>query len=164
MDSPRSLTPEAQEAIGKVQKALSTKQAHWMEPGLQFKFIIMGQLPHLQGLTFQRDERIKDPPSITEWVFLPHQPSKSITTPQELMAQLIRKASSHLRILAGCEFSCIYMPFKLDDVDFALQSIECLQFALDSYSGKLSSHYPPHKLFNVNFKLVPKLFRSNKSL
>lgn len=74
------------------------------------------------------------------------------------MAQLIREARSCLRVLAGREFVCIYMPFKLDEVDFALQSSECLQFALDSYSGRLSSHHPPHKLFNLNFKLVPKLF------
>lgn len=129
-----------------------------MEPDLQFKFVVMGQLPHLQGLIFQWDGRIEDPLLIIEWVFLPHQPSTSITTPQELMAQLIRKARSRLHVLAGREFACIHMPFKLDEVDFALQSSECLQFALDSYSGQLSSHHPPHKLFNLNFKLVPKLF------
>ncbi|NXH27523.1 POK8 protein, partial [Myiagra hebetior] len=164
LDSPRSVTPEAREAIGKVQKALSTRRAHQMEPGLQLRFIVMGQLPHLQGRIFQWDERIKDPLSLLEWLFLPHQLSKSLTTPQELMVQLIRKAKSRIHVLAGCDFACIYMPFKLGDMEFVLQSSECLQFALHSYSGQLSSHHLPHKLFNINFKLVPKLFRSNRPL
>lgn len=37
---------------------------------------------------------------IIEWVFLTHMPSKSITTPQELMVQLIRKARFRLHVLA----------------------------------------------------------------
>lgn len=157
-----TLTPEARKAIGKVQDALSPQHVHRMDLSLQF--IVMGKLPHFQGLIFQWDDRSKEPLLMIEWVFLPHTPSKSITTPQELMVQLIKKARSCLRVLAGCNFACIYSPFKLEDVEFALQSSECLQFTLDSYSGQLSSHPPAHKLLNLNFRFVPKTYRSKEPL
>lgn len=47
---------------------------------------------------------------ILEWVFLSNQPTKTITIPQELMATLICKGQVRLSSLAGCDFSCIYMP------------------------------------------------------
>ncbi|NXG99692.1 POK18 protein, partial [Loxia leucoptera] len=40
LSSPRSLTPEAQVALEKIQKAISARQAHRYHPGLPFKFII----------------------------------------------------------------------------------------------------------------------------
>ncbi|RMC10948.1 hypothetical protein DUI87_12661 [Hirundo rustica rustica] len=41
----------------------------------------------------KKDREGRDPLSIIEWVFLSHQRSKRMTRPQELVAELIRKAS-----------------------------------------------------------------------
>ncbi|RMC18091.1 hypothetical protein DUI87_04970 [Hirundo rustica rustica] len=119
LSSPRVLTPEAKKALERVQDCMSTRQAHRYDPGLPFKFIIMGRLPHLHGVIFQwrdipkKDRGGEDPLLIIEWVFLSHQRSKRMIRPQELLAELIRKARSRIRDLAGCDFECIYIPTGL---------------------------------------------------
>ncbi|RMC22175.1 hypothetical protein DUI87_03048 [Hirundo rustica rustica] len=112
LSSPRVLTPEAEKALEKVQDAMSKRQAHRFDPELPFKFIIMGKLPHLHGMIFQwrnipkKDREGNDPLSVIEWVFLSHQRSKRMTRPQELVAELIRKARFRIRELAGGDFEC----------------------------------------------------------
>lgn len=169
-DSKRQLTPEAREAIGKVESALAKRQAHRCLPGKPFLFAVLGRLPHLSGLIFQLEDGREDSLVIIEWVFLPHQPSKSITTPQELVAQLVMRARSRLRSLVGCDFECMFLPFKTDDINFLLETNEKLQIALDSYSGQISQHYLKLKKFNPlhpefgNLALIPREIRSPKPL
>ncbi|KAF4797751.1 hypothetical protein TURU_070612 [Turdus rufiventris] len=94
----REWTPEAKAAIETAieKKALAERQAHHYQPELPFKFIVLGKLPHLHGLIFQWIEGQRDSLLIIKWVFLSHQPSKTITKPQELLAQLIQKARIRL--------------------------------------------------------------------
>ncbi|KAF4796247.1 hypothetical protein TURU_086012 [Turdus rufiventris] len=146
LDSPRTITPEAREAITKVQEALSSRQAHGYEPSLPFQFSILGKAPHFHGLIFQQDSQLTDPLLILEWVFMSNQPTKTISTFQEIMAHPIRKVRTLLRSLAGCEFTCIYLPLTTGDLEHLLQTNESLQFALDSYTGQISIHLPKHKL------------------
>ncbi|RMC22109.1 hypothetical protein DUI87_02982 [Hirundo rustica rustica] len=175
--SPRELTPEAKTAIEKVQKALSERQAHRCEPNIPFQFIVLGKLPHLHGLIFQWIEGQRDSLLIIEWVFLSHQRSKTITEPQELIAQLIQKARVRLCELAGCDFTCIHLPVKLSKegrnspkrltkemFEHLLQSNASLQLSLDSYRGQISVHAPSHKLLNEEFHLIPREKRSRRPL
>ncbi|NWY43289.1 POK18 protein, partial [Sylvia atricapilla] len=164
LSSPRSLTPEARKALERVQTAMFTRQASRCDPGLSFRFIILGQLPHLHGVIFQWDEK---------WVFLSHQRSKRMTRPQELMADLIRKARVRIRELAGCDFECIHVPIRLRlgqitkaMLEHLLQENEALQFALDNYSGQISIHWPAHKVFNqdAQFKLALESVQSKRPL
>ncbi|RMC20738.1 hypothetical protein DUI87_01590 [Hirundo rustica rustica] len=179
LSSPRELTPEAKEALERVQHLMSTRQAHRCDPDLPFKFIIMGKLPHLHGVIFQwrnnikKDQGREDPLLIIEWVFLSHQRSKRMTRPQELVAELIRKARVRIRELAGCDFECIHIPIGLRSgqitkamLEHLLQENEALQFALDSFTGQISIHWPAHKIFNqdAKFTLNLKDVRSRKPL
>ncbi|NXI30888.1 POK6 protein, partial [Sterrhoptilus dennistouni] len=90
LSSPRSLTPEAEKALEKVQRLMSTRQASRCDPDLPFRFVILGNLPHLHGLIFQWDIQVtslprkdrgkRDPLLIIEWVFLSHQrPLEALT-------------------------------------------------------------------------------------
>ncbi|XP_064267307.1 uncharacterized protein LOC135295140 [Passer domesticus] len=179
LSSPRSLTPEAQAALEKIQTSISSRQAHRYRPELPFKFIILGRLPHLHGVIFQwdsnikRDQGAKDPLLIIEWVFLSHHRSKRMTKPQELVAELIRKARLRIRELAGVDFNCIHVPIQLSSGNFTkamlehlLQENEALQFALDSFSGQISIHKPSHKFFNsdIQFHLSIKSIQSRTPL
>ncbi|NWZ69421.1 POK18 protein, partial [Acrocephalus arundinaceus] len=166
LSSPRELTPEAQKALEKVailkvQEALSLRQSHRYEPSLPFLLTILGKAPHFHGLIFQWDENLKDPLLILKWVFLHSQPSKTISTPQELMATIIQKGRIRLHVLAGCDFPCIYMPLATgEELEHLLQYNETPQFALDSYPEKISIHLPGQKLFELTFNLVPKFMQS----
>ncbi|RMC04312.1 hypothetical protein DUI87_19131 [Hirundo rustica rustica] len=167
LSSPRELTPEAKDALEKVQHLMSTWQAHRCDPDLPFKFIIMGNLPHLHGVIFQwknntkKDPGREDPLLIIEWVFLSHHRSKRMTRPQELVAELIWKARVRIRELAGCDFECIHIPIGLRSgqitkamLEHLLQENEALQFALDSFTGQISVHRPAHKIFNQDAKFT----------
>ncbi|NXS01648.1 POK10 protein, partial [Oxylabes madagascariensis] len=155
LSSPRSLTQAARQALEKVQQTMSSRQAHRCLPDLPFKFIILR----------------RDPLLITEWVFLSHHRPKRITKPQELLAQLIKKARARIQVLADCEFTCIRLAIKLekepltkDELEHFLQENKALQFALDSYTGQISVQHPAHKLFNLDFKLALKEKQSQKPL
>lgn len=80
------------------------------------------------------------------------------------MAQLIMKARACLHTLVGCDLTCIYLSLTTDTLEHLLQNNVNLQYALDSYSGQTSIHYPKHKLFNSAFNLVPKEVQSRKPL
>ncbi|OWK64084.1 Endogenous retrovirus group K member 8 Pol protein [Lonchura striata] len=158
--SPRELTPEAKAALERVQEAMSTRQAHRCDPGLPFKFIIMGRLPHLHGIIFQWTETLgkgtdqgkRDPLSIIEWVLLSHTRSKRLTKPQELVAELIRKARMRIWELAGVDFKCIHIPLKLESGQFTKAMLEHL--------------LPAHKIFDsdVQFELKTTRIQSKKPL
>ncbi|RMC20776.1 hypothetical protein DUI87_01628 [Hirundo rustica rustica] len=167
LSSPRELTPEAKDALEKVRHLMSTRQAHRCDPDLPFKFIIMGNLPHLHGVIFQwknnteKDQSREDPLLIIEWVFLSHHRSKRMTRPQELVAELIWKARVRIRELAGCDFECIHIPIGLRSgqitkamLEHRLQVNEALQFALDSFTGQISIHRPAHKIFHQDAKFT----------
>ncbi|RMC20669.1 hypothetical protein DUI87_01521 [Hirundo rustica rustica] len=179
LSSPRALTPEAEKALERIQDAMSSRQAHQFDPELPFKFIILGKLPYLHGMIFQwkdipkKDRDGKDSLSIIEWVFLNHQRSKRMTRPQELVAELIRKARFRIRELAGCDFVRIHIPIGLRSgqisksmLEHLLQENEALQFTLDSFTGQISIHRPAHKIFNqdVKFVLSLKEVRSRRPL
>uniref|UniRef100_U3KI98 ribonuclease H n=1 Tax=Ficedula albicollis TaxID=59894 RepID=U3KI98_FICAL len=145
LDSPCTITPEGQSAIVKVQEALSSCQAHRFEPDLPFQFVILGKDPHFHGLIFQWNPQLTDPLLILEWLFTSNQPTKTITTLQEITAHLIKKARARFRSLAGCELTCIYLPLTTGNLEHLLQTNESLQFALDSYTGQISIHLPKDK-------------------
>ncbi|RMC19493.1 hypothetical protein DUI87_04105 [Hirundo rustica rustica] len=181
LSSPRTLTQEARAALEKVQDCMATRQANRCKSDLPFKFIILGKLPHLHGMIFQwervekskKDKDCRDPLLIIEWVFLSHHRSKRMTRPQELVAELIRKARTRIRELAGCDFECIHIPIEINSgqitkamLEHLIHENEALQFALDSYTGQISIHRPAHKLFReqIQFKLSLKSVQSRRPL
>ncbi|XP_017599758.1 PREDICTED: endogenous retrovirus group K member 18 Pol protein-like [Corvus brachyrhynchos] len=181
LSSPRTLTPEARTALEKVQHLMSIRQASRYRPDLPFRFIILGNLPHLHGVVFQWEDKKKskedqdwrDPLLIIEWVFLSHNRSKRMTRPQELMAELIRKARVRIRELSGRDFDCIHVPVRMQTgqitkamLESLLQDCEALHFALEGYTGQISLHRPAHKIFNseVQFELNTKSVRSKEPL
>ncbi|TRZ17283.1 hypothetical protein HGM15179_009816 [Zosterops borbonicus] len=155
------LTVAALVAAGfELQETKIQKMPPWKYLGLE-----ISNLPHLHGMIFQWDNEVtnlprkdqggRDPLLIIEWVFLSHHRSKRMTRPQELMAELIRKARVRIRELAGCDFGVIHIPILLSTgqiskamLEHLLQEIEALQFALDNYTGQISIHRPAHKIFN----------------
>ncbi|RMC10401.1 hypothetical protein DUI87_13206 [Hirundo rustica rustica] len=147
LSSPRTLTQEARAALEKVQDCMATRQTNRCKSDLPFKFIILGQLPHLHGMIFQwervekskKDKDCRDPLLIIEWVFLSHHWSKRMTRPQELVAELIWKARTRIRELAGSDFECIHIPTEIKSgqitkamLEHLIHEDEALQFALDS--------------------------------
>lgn len=84
--------------------------------------------------------------------------------PQELVAKLIKRARKRLCTLAGCDFTCIHVPWKMEDFEDLFQISETLQLALENYSGQISGHKLKHHLFSESFHLAPKFPQSRTPL
>lgn len=122
---------------------------------------VLGKASRFHGLIYQWDSQLRDLLIILERVLPHHQPTKTITVPQELIANLMKKARACLHSPVGCEFTCIILPLAtIGDLEHLLQSNESLQFALDSYPGQFSIHLPSHKLYKSVFNLAPKFIQS----
>ncbi|RMC09619.1 hypothetical protein DUI87_13405 [Hirundo rustica rustica] len=176
LSSLRTLTQEARAALEKVQDCMATRQANRCKSDLPFKFIILGKLPHLHGMIVQwervekskKDKDCKDPLLIIEWVFLSHHQSKRMTRPQELVAELIRKARTRIRELAGCDFECIHIPIGINSGQITKAMLEhllhengALQFALNSYTGEKSSDAMKHLIQAFSFLGIPKSIKTD---
>ncbi|RMC03522.1 hypothetical protein DUI87_20721 [Hirundo rustica rustica] len=88
-------------------------------------------------------------------------------------ATVIWKARTQIRELAGCDFECIHIPTEINSgqitkamLEHLFHENEALQFALDSYTGQISIHWPAHKLFSeqIQFKLSLQRVRSRRPL
>ncbi|RMC03933.1 hypothetical protein DUI87_19270 [Hirundo rustica rustica] len=176
LSSPRTLTQEARAALEKVQDCMATRQANRCKSDLPFKFIILGKLPHLHGMIFKwervekstKDKDCRDPLLIIEWVFLSHHWSKRMARPQELVAELIRKARTQIRELAGSDFECIHIPIEINSgqitkamLEHLIHENEALQFALDSYTGEKSGDAMKHLIQAFSFLGIPKSIKTD---
>ncbi|RMC09673.1 hypothetical protein DUI87_13459 [Hirundo rustica rustica] len=176
LSSLRTLTQEARAVLEKVQDCMATRQANRCKADLPFKFTILGKLPHLHGMIFQwervekskKDKDCRDHLLIIEWIFLSHHWSKRMTRPQELVAELIRKARTLIRELTGSDFECIHIPIEINSgqitkamLEHLLHENEALQFALDSYTGEKSSDAMKHLIQAFSFLGIPKSIKTD---
>ncbi|KAF4792966.1 endogenous retrovirus group K member 18 Pol protein-like protein [Turdus rufiventris] len=80
LDSPRTLTPKAQQALQRVQRALSTRQVYRVDPSIDTTVFIVNPDSSPTGIIGQWNDAWSDPSHILKWVFLPHQLRKTATT------------------------------------------------------------------------------------
>ncbi|NXV56890.1 POK11 protein, partial [Molothrus ater] len=152
LDSPCTLTEEARGAITKVQEALRNKEKQKIQAKLPFSLIILNLARQPHALIFQWDPKAPDPLLITEWIFLPHQMSKTVST-QQMFALLMVKARQRLITLAGVDFCLISLPITTVYLQMLLQQSEVFQMALTDFSEQLSTHLLKHKLVATGFNL-----------
>ncbi|KAK4811180.1 hypothetical protein QYF61_019811 [Mycteria americana] len=147
LDSKRILTPEAKEALAHIKQAIQSRQAHRVHDGYGLQLYIINTITQPLALLGQWVATNNDPLLLIEWVFLPYQPVKTITTRMEMFAMLIRKGRKRAVQLRGEEVHTIYIPLTKEHLDWSLANSIPLQTALLDYVGTLSIHMPAHKLF-----------------
>ncbi|KAF1666201.1 hypothetical protein FQA23_0010828, partial [Aptenodytes patagonicus] len=89
LTSPRELTTEAKQALGKISQVLTERQAQRVIEGLGANLYVLNQSRQAVGLLGQWDTKgTQDPLAIIEWVFLLHQAPKTIVTRVEMFSML----------------------------------------------------------------------------
>ncbi|RMB90791.1 hypothetical protein DUI87_32784 [Hirundo rustica rustica] len=169
----RTIVPQKLEIKAKIQTLADVHQLcgalNWVRPWLGLTTEDLAPLFNL----LKGGEELSSPRELTPEAKEALERSKRMTRPQELVAELIRKARVRIRELAGCDFECIHIPIGLRSgqitkamLEHLLQENEALQFALDSFTGQISIHRPAHKIFNqdAKFTLNLKDVRSRKPL
>ena len=147
--SPRQLTPEARKAIDNINVLLTRRQSHRLVEQHDICLYLCNQPQQPVALVGQWVTTLADPLVILEWVFLPYQLKKTITSRIELIALLIQRGRTRICELAGSEPAIISIPLTQEYLDWCLQHNVSLQIALEGYPGELVVHLPPHKLFSL---------------
>ncbi|TRZ15138.1 hypothetical protein HGM15179_011998 [Zosterops borbonicus] len=149
LKSPRTLTPEARQVLEEVQRAVSARQVHRIDPSIDVTVFITTPDLHPTAIIGQWSDKWSDPLHVLEWVFLPHQPQKTATALFELIARLITKCRQRCFQLMGVDPAQIVLPVPREDFDWSLANSVSLQSALENFTGQITYHLPSHKLLQV---------------
>ena len=138
--SKRQLTIEAQEALDKVEKALSDSYVKRIELAASWQFLCLATPTAPMGVLW--------PNGPLEWVHLPAQAKKVVASYPGLVATLILKGRKWSIELFGKEPSEIVIPYNKEQLDALLMFDENWQIAIGNYFGQILHHLPSHVLLN----------------
>ncbi|RMC18150.1 hypothetical protein DUI87_05031 [Hirundo rustica rustica] len=160
LKSAREFTPEAQKVLEEVQQDVVALQVYCIEPSTDVTVFINTPDLHPIGIIGQWNDDWTDPLHVLEWVFLPHQPHKTVTALFEMIVRLIIKCQQLCLQLMGADPSKIILPVQREEFDWRCVNNVALQSALKGFSGQIPYHLPSHKLLqvakNTQFSLRPK--------
>lgn len=148
---------EAKTALSHIEGELRKQQCHrWV--GLPIQLYLCNQDLQLLALLAQWDPNAPDPLFLLKWVFLPHQPTKTLATRVEMFAALIKRGRERIVEIAGIEPETVVIPIVKEYLDWCLQNRLEMQLALMGFTGWVDIHLPSHKLiiFYNNIRIEPK--------
>uniref|UniRef100_A0A8C3QNE1 Uncharacterized protein n=1 Tax=Cyanoderma ruficeps TaxID=181631 RepID=A0A8C3QNE1_9PASS len=149
LKSPRTLTQEARQVLDEIQRAVSARQVHRIDPSIDVTVFITTPDLHPTAIIGQWSDKWSDPLHVLEWVFLPHQPQKTATALYELIARLIVKCRQRCLQLMGADPAQIVLPASREEFEWSLASSVSLQSALENFTGQITYHLPSHRLLHV---------------
>ncbi|NWU82347.1 POK11 protein, partial [Onychorhynchus coronatus] len=142
LSSPRKLTPEALNALDLVEKKLTSITPNRKIEGVSPSFVIfLGKMQPFGIL----DKSV----CLWEWIFLPHQFSKTVTTFVEMIGQLIFKGRTRCWELCGQEPQMIYLPLSSERLSQMLTVSTEFQIAIAEFEGQISYHIPQNKVLQA---------------
>lgn len=152
INAPRQLTMRAREALQAIMRRVTTLHADrrvYLEPII---LAIINQQEQPYGVIMQWITEEKEPLKILEWIFLPSQPRKTISTRLESIGNVIIKGRARIVEISGQEPGTILIPLQMDYLNWAIQNSLTIQLALQGFPGDIKVHYPPHKLFTFLYE------------
>ena len=142
--SKRQLTAEAQEALEKVEAALSDSYVKRVNLQTNWQFLCLATPTAPTGVLWQNGP--------LEWVHLPAQAKKVVASYPGLIATLILKGRKRSIELFGKEPAEIVIPYNKEQLDALLMFDEDWQIAIGNYFGQILHHLPSHVLLNFMSK------------
>ena len=142
--SKRQLTAEAQEALEKVEAALSDSYVKRVNLQTNWQFLCLATPTAPTGVLWQNGP--------LEWVHLPTQAKKVVASYPGLIATLILKGRKRSIELFGKEPAEIVIPYNKEQLDALLMFDEDWQIAIGNYFGQILHHLPSHVLLNFMSK------------
>ena len=138
--SKRQLTAEAQEALGKVEAALSNSYVKRIDLTMTWQFLCLATPVAPTGVLWQGGP--------LEWIHLPTQAKKVVASYPGSIATLMLKGRKRSIELFGKEPSEIVIPYNKEQLDALLMFDEDWQIAIGNYCGQILHHLPSHVLLN----------------
>ncbi|NXD74569.1 POK11 protein, partial [Eolophus roseicapillus] len=146
LTSPQTLTLSVRTALDKVIVKLTGQVAHWRKMDYPISLFIFYSSFQPYGLLAQWVPQDMHLLIILEWIFLPHNFVKTVTTAIEMVAMVIHKGRERLLSLDGVEPNIIYPPLDTKQLTFLTHQSFVFQCALVDFTGQISIHFPGHKI------------------
>ena len=141
LNSPRSLTSQAKEELHFVEQRLNEGFLTYLQQDQPIYFIVFHTPYSPTGVIAQSA-------GLIEWVFLPNNYTKKLTTYTDRIAFLILKGRGRIIQLIGSDPQTIITQLTSTQISNCLQFNENWQIALASYSGTFSNQYPQSKMID----------------
>ena len=138
--SKRQLTAEAQEALDKVEAALSDSYVKRVNLQTNWQLLCLATPTVPMGVLWQNGP--------LEWVHLPAQAQKVVASYPGLIAMLILKGRKRSIELFSKEPAEIVIPYNKEQLDALLMFNEDWQIAIGNYCSQILHHLPSHVLLN----------------
>ena len=141
LNSPLSLTSQAKEELHFVEQRLNEGFLTYLQQDQPIYFIVFHTPYSPTGVIAQST-------GLIEWVFLPNNYTKKLTTYTDRIAFLILKGRGRITQLIGSDPQTIITQLTSTQISNCLQFNENWQIALASYSGTFSNQYPQSKMID----------------
>ncbi|NXK95608.1 POK11 protein, partial [Formicarius rufipectus] len=139
--SPRFLTPEALRSIRLVEHKLNVIPANRKIPNVPPILVVFLGKTQPFGILCQIDSPNKRE-CLWEWIFLPHQFSKTVITLIEMISKVIFKGRTRCWEISGEEPDTIYLPLSSEHLEQLMIASVDFQIAVSDFAGKIVYHLP----------------------
>lgn len=110
---------EAQQTLLLLNSKVRVSYTHWWDPEYGIGLVICNHDQHPFALLMQWVSG-KDPLCILEWVFLPLQPKRTVTTQMEALAQLVMKGRHCVVEIVEMEPAFVVIPLVSEYLQWAI--------------------------------------------
>ncbi|VFV37175.1 Hypothetical predicted protein [Lynx pardinus] len=141
MDSPRHLSPEAENELQFVEECLQTSFTYRHDPSLPAILLIFPTPHSPTGILAQEDRPL-------EWVTLHMKTSCTVTPCLSLIGSLIIQGRKRAIQILGFDPAFIGLPLASTTFKDIFPLSDTLQFAFADYTGRIGCHYPSGKLWD----------------
>ena len=135
LNSPRSLTAEAEEELKKIESKIQNSQLSRVNLKQPIQLVIIPSPHSPTGILMQLE-------NILEWLFLPNNVTKSLSPYLDLMAQLILKGRTRCVQMSGKDLNHVIVSLTIKEIQNCFQNHIGWQIAFADYVGSIDNHYP----------------------
>ena len=147
--SPRTLTPEALEALDTLHTAIQKQFLTYFIPDLPLSLIVCSTIFAPTAVLWQN--------APLYWIHLPATPSKVLATYPELVVRLLQQGCTTSLKLFGKFPDHAVIPYSSAELSWLLQNQDSWAIFVTAFTGSIDNHYPNNKLLHF-LRLHPVVF------
>lgn len=136
--SPRTLTPQAINALQLVNQAIQAQGVSFIQYDKPLSYVVCATSHSPIGVFWQTGPLL--------WVHLPASPPRVLMPYPSLVAKLIIMGLSQSKQFFGKEPNRLILPYSKEQINWLLQMTDNWPLACLSFPGTVDSHYPGDKL------------------
>lgn len=136
--SPRTLSPEAVQALNSINAALEDMALTRYDPAKPIQLLIFNSSPTLVGSLYQ-------PQGVLEWLHTPMGGAPQILNEVDALTSMIKNGRDRALQTLGKEPDILVTLFSLSDIQLLINNHSCFAISLIGFPGQIDNYYPDEK-------------------